>query len=258
MQKDFKAIYARDLQTYATSQLQPAERVLLEVLRNKWHQTRLLDLGVGAGRTTWFFAPLVDYYLGVDVVPEMIDYCRKTFESTSRQQFVVADAEDLSAYADSSFGAVHFSFNGIDHLSAQGREKALKEIQRVLQPGGVFFFSSHSLTVFPHHPQIALRGRNPLQWFTQARKRKALQRFYAKNNAVTSTDTVKQRGWAILPDFAHRGDMEVFCCHPKAQVKQLRSLGFTVDEVFTNLGAKVTDLENPEVSWWYHYLCKKN
>jgi SAM-dependent methyltransferase len=37
-----------------------------------------------------------------------------------------------------------FFFNGIDYVSHNGRPAVLSEINRVLKPGGWFFFSSHN------------------------------------------------------------------------------------------------------------------
>ena len=56
--------------------LQPAERTILTLLQKRLSKMKMLDLGVGAGRTTNYFAPLVAEYIGVDYSAEMIAACR--------------------------------------------------------------------------------------------------------------------------------------------------------------------------------------
>jgi len=103
---------------------------------------RILDLGVGGGRTTAILSQLASYYVGVDYAQEMVDVCRQKFPN---QQFEVTDASDLSSFADISFDAVVFSFNGLDYLVPDEKRRfCLRECHRVLKRGGVLIFSSHN------------------------------------------------------------------------------------------------------------------
>jgi ubiquinone/menaquinone biosynthesis C-methylase UbiE len=52
--------------------LQAPERTILALLRNCLSGSRMLDIGVGAGRTMLHFAPLVREYWGIDYSPTMI------------------------------------------------------------------------------------------------------------------------------------------------------------------------------------------
>ena len=105
-------------------------------------KANVLDLGVGGGRTTNFLAGRAAQYVGVDNSPGMIEACRRKFPEL---KFMVADAADLSAFADRSFDAVVFAFNGIDFVQPDSnRHRCLAHIQRVLRPGGVVIFSSHN------------------------------------------------------------------------------------------------------------------
>jgi SAM-dependent methyltransferase len=103
---------------------------------------RILDLGVGGGRTTAYLSNIASHYVGVDYAEEMVNVCRTRFPDL---KFAVADAADLSAFADGSFDAVIFSFNGLDYLVPdQKRHQCVSECHRVLKPGGVLIFSSHN------------------------------------------------------------------------------------------------------------------
>jgi ubiquinone/menaquinone biosynthesis C-methylase UbiE len=102
----------------------------------------IMDLGVGGGRTTPYLSSIASGYVGADYSEEMIRVCRSKFPHL---RFDVADAADLSQFADGSFDAVVFSFNGVDQLVPdEKREDCLRECHRVLKAGGVYIFSSHN------------------------------------------------------------------------------------------------------------------
>ncbi|MBS1850859.1 MAG: class I SAM-dependent methyltransferase [Acidobacteria bacterium] len=101
----------------------------------------ILDLGVGGGRTTPYLSSLAGRYVGVDYAPAMVQVCREKFP---RLRFEEADAADLSRFASGAFDAVVFSFNGLDVLAVEQRQRCLAECRRVLRSGGVFIFSSHN------------------------------------------------------------------------------------------------------------------
>jgi SAM-dependent methyltransferase len=120
--------------------LTPCERLLFDTYLKAG--MTLLDLGVGGGRTTPYLSGVASRYVGVDYAEEMIRVCRSKHP---RLQFEVADAADLSHFANCSFDAIVFSFNGIDYLAPdKQRHRCLRECHRVLKSGGVFIFSSHN------------------------------------------------------------------------------------------------------------------
>lgn len=257
MAKELVEIYTRDWKDYLAANIQPGESVLLEELRKTWSKARLLDLGIGLGRTTWFFAPLVEQYVGLDVVPRMIEECVRLFGESDRRRFAVADAKDLSQFGDGSFDVVVFSYNGIDHLGHDERALAFAEIRRVLSPGGVFFFSSHSLLPFPHYPTLTqFLGRNPIRWPVQLFRKRRELRGYKKANLIAQSPEVQKRGWAILPDQAHGWSLEFYYCRPKTQKQELERAGFQVEKILDGNGKPVPDLEKPGPSWWFYYLCR--
>jgi SAM-dependent methyltransferase len=99
----------------------------------------VLDLGIGAGRTTPHLRGLGGRYVGIDVEPAMVAACRERFPDADVR---VGDAADLSAFDDGSFDAVVFSFNGLDYVAR--RAACLDECRRVLRPGGVLLLSRHN------------------------------------------------------------------------------------------------------------------
>jgi SAM-dependent methyltransferase len=121
----------------------------------------VLDIGVGAGRTARYLAPLARHYHGVDYSPVMVGYMRKTMREISVDQ---ADFRDLHIFDDQSFDFVFATDNVIDALAHEDRLRALSEACRVLRAGGVMAFSSHNIrykTAFAG-PQFR-RSSNPVR-----------------------------------------------------------------------------------------------
>src|ERR1041385_7806991 len=61
------------------NELQKPEEVVLTMLKDRLKDMRMLDIGVGAGRTTFHFAPRVKEYIGIDYSQKMIEACKRRF-----------------------------------------------------------------------------------------------------------------------------------------------------------------------------------
>jgi len=106
---------------------------------------RILDVGCGAGRTTFALHNLGFKTLqGVDLTPEMIHAAKELNDHfQTHLSFQVGDATQLN-FQDESFDSVIFSFNGIMSIPKQEqRLAALREIHRVLRNKGRFIFTTH-------------------------------------------------------------------------------------------------------------------
>ena len=124
----------------ALNYLTPCERLLFDAYLRPG--MAILDLGVGGGRTTAYLSSTAARYVGVDYAPEMVAACRKKFPQL---EFETENASDLSRFETSSFDAVVMAFNAMDYvIPDECRLRALREIRRVLKPGGILIFSSHN------------------------------------------------------------------------------------------------------------------
>lgn len=112
---------------------------------------RLLDLGCGAGRTTFglYQAGYRDL-VGADLCPTLIRQARAHAARRNLDiRFRVADACRLP-FPAKSFDGCLFSFNGLMTIPRRSRRlAALREIRRILKPGGRFVFTTHERLTDP-------------------------------------------------------------------------------------------------------------
>ena len=100
---------------------------------------RLLDVGCGTGVVALTAAQVGAKVSGSDLTPELIMRAKENAQiSNLNIDFQIADVEDLP-YKDDEFDFVLSQFG---HMFAPRPEIALKEMLRVLKPGGVVAFST--------------------------------------------------------------------------------------------------------------------
>ncbi|MCA1454417.1 methyltransferase domain-containing protein [Bradyrhizobium sp. BRP22] len=94
----------------------------------------VLDIGTGTGRLAEFVAGLVGpqgRVVGIDPLESRIEIAR--LRQSETLTFETGRAEDLSRFGDGEFDAVYL--NSVLHWIAE-KGRALREIHRVLKPGG--------------------------------------------------------------------------------------------------------------------------
>jgi ubiquinone/menaquinone biosynthesis C-methylase UbiE len=256
--------YDRQAHRYAgTRFLTPAERRILSLLRERWLNIEMLDLGIGAGRTTYTFAALTKRYVGVDYSPRMIELARRTIDTDDeRVRLEVADARDLSFIHDPVDFAL-FSFNGIDSVGHEDRLRILAEVRRVLRADGSFFFSSHSLTALPFKPLQLARPHPPwrsplhvkLSYLSERSRVHRSNRQIGRLNKNLDLHDAHSRGWAVSADMSPDETFYVYYINPVHQAEQLREAGFALISAYDHAGRPVS-VDEPGESGWLHYHCQ--
>jgi SAM-dependent methyltransferase len=202
----------------------------------------ILDLGVGAGRTVEPLNQISSDYIGIDYVEEMVIACRERYPNV---RFQHADARSLTDFGDNSFALIVFGCNGICMVDHSGRLAILKEVYRLLLPGGFFLFSTYNrnntlckkLFQFPD-----LRFTiNPVKLFVRVSR-------FVLNTLVRLFNRIRFKAleqehqeYAIVNKVCHNYATMLYYISPNSQQKQLNDVGFSS-------GVTMYDLEGNEVA----------
>lgn len=205
--------------------LQKPEADVLERVAPTASDKRMLDIGVGGGRTTAHFAPHFFEYVGIDSAEPMVQACRKRFtKSMDNGHFEVSDVRSMTRFANATFDFILFSYNGLDYINHEDRLRALREIRRVAKKGARFLFSSHNL---------------------DALRQKRLWKLWRSNPPAQE---VLARDWAIVNDGALMFRLATYYIRPEAQIAQLEAAGFGDVEVLRVINGSRVDP-------WLYYFC---
>ncbi len=246
-----RAVYGSESAAKAytrVSSLQEAERVILARISPDIQGKRILDIGVGGGRTTTYLHNVSSHYVGIDYSPAMVEAARR---KTGLSSIYCCDAQDMRRFEDQAFDFVFFSFNGLDYMPHQNRLRALSEIYRVLAGGGWFLFSSHNRSgKAAEPPWRQSNGEFSLHFAKSCLDALlALPRHWRLRQYELQEDE-----YAILNDPAFGYSLMTYYIDIAQQLAQLAKIGFIQIEAFDSHGQPT---RKDERSPWLHYLARK-
>ena len=240
----------------ASGWLEPGERMAIERVADAVRGGAILDIGIGGGRTAPLMADISANYRGIDYSPAMVEVARRRFPKLC---FHEMDARRMS-FADDSFQLVAFSYNGIDSVDLAGRWDILRQVHRVLVPGGFFVFSAlnrQGPAHGEHWPDFGVfRGVG----CSPTRLPRALARFaqggfnWLRFRLVVRTD----QDVAISNLSAHNFGLITLFTSVSAQLRQLHDCGFAVDAILEPEGRRIaTDGSETTRAPWCHFVARK-
>nr|WP_246389279.1 class I SAM-dependent methyltransferase [Microvirga mediterraneensis] len=235
--------------------LQPPEAAILSILEPEIAGKRILDIGVGGGRTTRYLTGLSRDYIGIDYSPRMIQRCRQIYPNV---RFKECDARDLSAFPSASFDFVMFSFNGIDYVDHAGRLKILAEIRRVLADDGVFVFSSHNrdTRVRRSWELSHFVGTHPVITPLRFTKRAILYSLGIMNSLKNTRNEEQNETYALMNDECHEYSLMTYYISVPKQIEQVEEAGFKVTHVYGLDGQQADYRSSTSLDPWIYYLCR--
>lgn len=228
-----------------------AEEKIFIKLHSPLRKSNVLDIGIGAGRTTRHLAKLCNKYVGIDYSQNFIDHCKKKFHGLRNTFFEFADARSMPHFDDNIFDFILFSFNGIDCIDIEGRKRVFEECKRLLKNGGMFCFSFHNFYTIPKLYSLYV-SKNPLKW------KASLHRYKMVNKLNPEINTFKNEDYIILRDGENDFKSDVMYTKPEYQLEMLKNYGFEpVCFYDAEKGNKITTLKLGESkAQWIYALTK--
>ncbi len=230
------------------------EKAVLERIAEEITDVRILDIGVGGGRTTPNLIQFSRDYIGIDYSGAMIAACKSKYPETV---FFQCDAREMESNLEGSFGFIFFSFNGIDCVNHRERQEILEQTFSLLEPGGLFFFCSHNMNVTPDKP-----------WSRKLYKWDNLSLTFAKNIYGIATNILnylrnfsaqsKEQNHAMWVDIGHEFRTLHYYVQPRDQIRVLQKKGFRDIRVFDG-GGQLRSPSEPSLQRTAHvyYLARK-
>lgn len=214
-------LFTSQVEKYKKYHLTKGEEYLV---KKYFHGKNVLVLGCGAGRTLIPLQRTGYEVTGIDITPKMVGAARQKIRTSLRGSLSRAKSRDGNLikvfqmdacnlkFADNSFDIVFFPSNSMSCIYPD-IYSCVSEARRVMKPGGVFIFSTHSrfnLKALPrffkgtyaNYCGFILYRSTPLDWWE-------VRKYFKKVTIIPSTSievSWRQANWKdiifkLLPFF---------------------------------------------------------
>jgi ubiquinone/menaquinone biosynthesis C-methylase UbiE len=214
----------------------PAERAAFAVVAQEMRGKRILDVGVGGGRTTPALLEISRDYTGVDYVYAMVERCRGRFPGVKFQH---ADARSMPEFADESFDLIVFACQGISMVDHAGRIAIIKEVRRLLSKNGVFIFSTYNRDSKEYERTFEFpefqHSWNPLRLAVRSLRFTRNLAIRIRNRLRYARHEANTEEYSIKNDRCHDYSTMLYYIHITDQLRQLKTIGFNAAPVIYDL-----------------------
>jgi SAM-dependent methyltransferase len=227
--------------------LQKGELSILDKFKTKINNGKVLNIGIGGGRTTSHLVPMAKEYTGIDYSLPFIDHCQARFGNLPHVEIRYGDARDLNEFRDHDFDFIFFSFNGIDSVDFDEGKKILAELSRLLKPDGVLSFSFHNKGNLDQLYKFQL-PRNPFKYFWEWQRWSKIRRFNGDKEQYRHLD------WFIIKDGGEDFTADTLYIDPIFQLQCLKEVGFQTfyfHDAGTGELIDASNIQKSKTAWIY-------
>ena len=161
----------------------------------------VLDLGCGSGRYTLFFAEQGFKVSAIDIAQSAVDMTRDWLSARGLTGDVRCASIEEIPFPDASFDAL-VSFGVLDHVLSPVAQEGLKEIRRVVKPGGLIHLNLRSTKAYHYGEGEQVEPGTFL--IPDGPEKGLAQHFWSEEEIESATTGLKILNWELVVRYFDR------------------------------------------------------